>query len=115
MLGERSSGTLKSLDGEARWLVPAGETRVTRTFGTAPLELQELADHLVLARAFEVEPGGVAVRLRVLPEVLEARVAVAGPTRGLGVDFRKVTDHRTHRSRGTGTVAFRRRGKCPSG
>ena len=54
-------------------------------------------DHLVFARLAEVEASGVAVRLRVLAEVLEARVALARPTRRIRVDLLEIRDDRLHR------------------
>ena len=64
--------------------------------GTAA-QLNELIDHLVLARLGESEAGDVAVRLRVLAEVVEARVAVPRALGGLRVNLVQIIKDRLHR------------------
>src|SRR5439155_515155 len=61
--------------------------RTRPTFGVSlSLHFHELRHHLVLARLGDAERGGVAVHLRVLAEMIEARVPLPRAPRRLGID-----------------------------
>jgi hypothetical protein len=69
----------------------------SRVIHCAPLELDELGDDLVLARAGEAGPGDEPVDLGVVAEVIEASVARPCLLRRLGIDFLEKADDRVHR------------------
>ena len=62
-------------------------------FVGAARHLHELARDLPLAGLGQTQTGGVAVGLRVLAEVLEARVAVARALCPLRINLVQVTEH----------------------
>ena len=64
--------------------------------GGAAAELHELRHHLLFAGLAESESRRIAVGLHVLPEMVEAGVALPGPPRGGGVHGVEVTEDRLH-------------------
>src|ERR1044072_6586668 len=72
--------------------VAVGEFR-----GATP-QLNQLLDDGRLARLGRVVGGSVRVRGRVLAEVLEARITMARPARGLGVNLIQVPQYGLNRS-----------------
>ena len=60
----------------------------------APLQREQLGDDLALARGTQSERRRVAVRLHLVTELIEARVADARAARGFGIDFSEIGEHR---------------------
>ena len=61
------------------------------------LQLDQLPEHFFLAGFGEAERCSIAVRLRVLAEMIEARVAVARPPGCVRVDLVQISQHGLHR------------------
>src|SRR5206468_3918155 len=88
-------------DSRTSWPTLSSPTRpiavALRVLGVLAPHLHELRHHFFLARRRDAERRRVAVRLRVLARVLEARVAIPRPPPGLGIDFVEVLDDRVDR------------------
>jgi hypothetical protein len=68
-----------------------------RGLGSPVPQLDQLLDRLLLARLGAGDPRLVCIDLRIPPELVEARVALARPLGRLGVDAVQVGDDRLHR------------------
>ena len=60
----------------------------------APLKVDQLSDDFGFAGMAEPEPGGIAVLLRIFPELLKAGIAMAGPLGSFRIDFIQIVQNR---------------------
>lgn len=72
-----------------------------RVLAGALCEFYKLGHDFVFARLRDAEGSRIAIRLRVLAELVEASIAIARTLRGVGIDLVEVGEHRGHRRRQT--------------